>query len=251
MTESVSTTVENPAPGAAEAAPAPRAARRPQTRGGRGRAPAAAAAPQRPARPLHPVLAKLAQLHPQLFGETPLPLKRGVFQDLMALHGEALDKAELKVALAIHTRSTRYLNAVASGAARHDLEGKPVEEMAPEHIFHALVEVFKRKKPRDGEDLQAKLRRRMAQAFAASNLSREAYAERVQVRDEATQSLLDAALAEVAEQDAKAEAVQRAYVASGSGDVRAFADMYGMNAHQVMRQLHRASQLQAAAAQTA
>ncbi len=29
--------------------------------------------------------------------------------------------------------------------------------MAPEHVFHALVEVFKRKKPREGQDLQATL----------------------------------------------------------------------------------------------
>jgi len=239
MTESVSTTVENTVPAAAPA----RADRRPNHRGGKGRNEAAKGAP-RPQREVHPVLAQLAQLHPALFGEVLLPLKRGIFQDLQALHGEALDKAALKVALAIHTRSTRYLNAVASGAMRHDLQGNPVEAVAPEHVFHALVEAFKRKKPRDGEDLQAKLRRRMGIAFMASGLSREAYLEVVKVNDEATQALLDAALAEMAEQDAKAEAVQRAYVASGSGDVRAFADMYGMDARTVMRQLHRAQQLQ-------
>lgn len=243
MTESVSSTVDNSVPGASAPAPA-RADRRPQQRGGRGRPAASAAA--RPAREVHPVLAQLATLHPTLFGATVLPLKRGIYQDLLALHGEALDKAGLKVALAIHTRSTRYLNAVAAGAPRHDLQGTVVEAMAPGHVFHALVEVFKRKKPRDGEDLQAKLRRRMALAFIDSGLSREAYLESLQVRDADTQALLDAALDEVAEQDAKAEAVHRAYVASGSGDVHAFAEMYGMNAHTVMRQLHRAGQLQAA-----
>lgn len=243
MTESVSTNVENAAPVAPVDAPA-RADRRPHHRGGRDRsAPAANAAP-RPVREVHPVLAQLAQLHPVLFGPNALPLKRGIFQDLLALHGDALDKAGLKVALAIHTRSTRYLNAVASGAPRHDIQGQPVEDMAPEHVFHALVEVFKRKKPRDGEDLQAKLRRRMGMAFMASGLSREAYAQVVQVRDEATQALLDAALEEVAQQDAKAEAVQRAFAASGAASVEAFADMYGMNPHAVQRQLQRAKQLQ-------
>ncbi|MGN1056421.1 MAG: Fertility inhibition FinO, partial [Comamonas sp.] len=78
----------------------------------------------------------------------------------------------------------------------------------------------------------------------ASGLSREAYAERVQVRDENTQTLLDAALADVAEQDAKAEAVQRAFQASGAESTEAFADMYGMNPHAVKRQLQRAQQLQ-------
>ena len=245
MTESVSSSVEHAVPAAAAQKPA-RADRRQPHRGGAPRKPAASAA--RPAREVHPVLAQLAQLHPVLFGETLLPFKRGIFQDLMALHGEALDKAGLKVALSIHTRSTRYLNAVASGAARHDLQGNVVEAMAPEHVFHALVEVFKRKKPREGQDLQATLRRRMATAFMESGLTREAYLDVVQVRDEATQALLDAALAEVAEQDAKAEAIERAYVASGSGDVRAFADMYGMHAAQVMRQLRRAKQLQEARA---
>lgn len=239
MTETVSSTVEPSVPGATAQAPA-RADRRPQPRQER----AAASAP-RPAREIHPVLAQLAQLHPELFGATVLPLKRGIFQDLQAAHGDALDKAGLKVALAIHTRSTRYLNAVASGAARHDLQGQPVEAMAPEHVFHALVEVFKRKKPRDGEDLQAKLRRRMGLAFMASGLDREAYLERVQVRDEVTQNLLDAALAEVAEQDARAEAVERAFSASGAQTVEAFADMYGMNPQAVRRQLQRAAQLQA------
>lgn len=248
MTESVSTSVENAVPATAAPVPAPaRADRRPRHRGGRGRAEPATPAASRPVREVHPVLAQLAQLHPSLFGPTVQPLKRGIYQDLLAAHGDVLDKAGLKVALSIHTRSTRYLNAVASGAPRHDLQGQVVEAMAPEHVFHALVEVFKRKKPRDGEDLQAKLRRRMALAFIESGLRREAYLAVVQVRDEATQALLDAALAEVAEQDAKAEAVERAYVASGSGDVRAFADMYGMPAHTVMRQLHRAKQLQAAA----
>ncbi|MBF6632344.1 MAG: Fertility inhibition FinO [Comamonas sp.] len=242
MTEPVSTPVENSAPSAPVEAPA-RADRRTPSRG-RSAAPNPTAA--RPVREVHPVLEQLAQLHPVLFGATFLPLKRGIYQDLLALHGEAIDKAGLKVAMAIHTRSTRYLNAVASGAERHDLDGNPVEAMAPEHVFHALVEVFKRKKPRDGEDLQVKLRRRMGLAFVNSGLSREAYLQVVQVRDEATQALLDSALAEVAEQDAKAEAVQRAYTASGAETVEAFADMYGMNSHAVLRQLHRAKQLQTA-----
>ncbi|MBQ0131402.1 MAG: Fertility inhibition FinO [Comamonas sp.] len=245
MTEPVSTTVENSVPSTAAAAPA-RADRRTPNRGGRGRPAATPSAAPRPAREVHPVLEQLAQLHPALFGANFLPLKRGIYQDLLALHGEALDKAALKVAMAIHTRSTRYLNVVASGAERHDLQGQPVEPMAPEHVFHALVEVFKRKKPRDGEDLQAKLCRRMALAFMDSGLSRDAYLQVVQVRDEATQALLDQALIGVAEQDAKAEAVQRAFAGSGAESVEAFADMYGMNPQAVQRQLHRAKQLQTA-----
>ena len=35
----------------------------------------------------HPVLLQLAQLYPALFGATVQPLKRGIFQDLLAAHG--------------------------------------------------------------------------------------------------------------------------------------------------------------------
>lgn len=157
----------------------------------------------------------MAGWYPHLFGAQFLPLKRGIFQDLLAAHGEAIDKDALKLALSIHTRSTRYLNAVAQGMKRHDLQGQPVEDMAPEHVHHALLEVFRRRKPQDGEDLTAKLRRRIAQAFEASGLTREAYDALVRGRDEKANALLDEAFAEVAERDAKAEALLRAFEASG------------------------------------
>ncbi|MEG2045861.1 MAG: ProQ/FINO family protein [Comamonas sp.] len=255
MTEPVSTLPETPATDAAAAQPAQAdGARRRNRRGGRGRgaaaAPGAGAAPQsaataRPAREIHPVLLQLAQLYPALFGDSPKPLKRGIFQDLQAAQGEALDKDGLKQALALHTRSTRYLNVVATGAARCDLQGVEVEAMAPEHVLHALIEVFRRKKPREGEDLQAKLQRRIGQAFIDSGLNRDAYLEKVQLREPSALAKVEAALAVVAEQDAKAEAVLRAFEGSGADSVEAFADMYGMNAHQVQRQLHRAKQLKA------
>lgn len=146
----------------------------------------------------------------------------------MAAHGEAIDKDALKLALAIHTRSTRYLNAVAQGMKRHDLQGQAVEDMAPEHVHHALLEVFRRRKPRDGEDLTATLRRRIAQAFEASGLTREAYDALVRGRDDKANALLDEAFAEVAERDAKAEALARAFEASGATPEQ-FADMYGMD----------------------
>ena len=78
-----------------------------------------------------PVLEQLAALHPALFGAQFLPLKRGIFQDLMDAHPEAFEREALKAALSLHTRSTRYLIAVSSGAQRHDLTGQPVEAMAP------------------------------------------------------------------------------------------------------------------------
>ena len=93
-------------------------------------APGVAKAPRTP----HPVLEQLAGLYPHLFGAVFRPLKRGIFQDLLAAHPDAFEREALKVALGIHTRSTRYLQAVAAGEKRHDLQGQPVEAMAPEHV---------------------------------------------------------------------------------------------------------------------
>lgn len=75
--------------------------------------------------------------------------------------------------------------------------------MAPEHVHHALLELFRRRHGRTGEDLRPKLRDRIVQAFEASGLSREAYAELVRSRDEAANTVLDEALAEAAARAAK------------------------------------------------
>ena len=216
--------------------------------GGRGRRDgergeqAAKAEPAKPARPLHPVLAQLSQLYPQLFGEQPLPLKRGIYQDLVAAKPEGIEVADLKVALGIHTRSFRYLNAVSQGKARHDLQGLVVEAMAPEHVHHALLEVFRRRKPRDGEDMAQKLRRRIAMAFDASGLTRESYDLLVRGRNAEANLALDDALIEVAERDAKAEATRRTFEASGQTP-EAFAEMYGMRPQAVQQALVRCAQI--------
>ena len=70
-----------------------------------------------------PVLEKLFELYPQLFGAEFLPLKLGIFQELLAKHPEQLERTSLKAALGVHTRSTRYLQCVAAGKARLDLQG--------------------------------------------------------------------------------------------------------------------------------
>ena len=186
-----------------------------------------------------PTLEKLAALHPQLFGAVFLPLKRGVFQDLQAAHPEVFDKDALKAALSMHTRSTRYLNAVASGQQRHDLAGLAVEAMAPEHVHHALLEVFRRRQARTPDDLKPRLLMNIGQAFEASGLSAEDYVERTRTRDESANALLDEAMAMVKAQSAKGEALLRAFVASGLSE-NAFADMYGLEPMATARTLERA-----------
>jgi ProP effector len=184
-------------------------------------------APRAP-RPAHQVLERLFQLYPKMFGARFLPLKLGVFQELMALHPDDFKKEDLKVALGLHARSTRYLESVASGHKRHDLNGVPVEDVAPEHVHHAIMEVFRRRQARSKEDLMPWLRSRLVQAIQSSGLSREDYIARVHAQDELSVSVLAEAFAELREQAAKREALRRAFEASGRS-VEEFAEMYGMD----------------------
>ena len=197
-----------------------------------------------------PVLEQLAALYPQLFGARFLPLKRGIFQDILAAHPDLFAREALKTALAFHTRSTAYLTVVASGQQRHDLQGQPVEAMAPEHVHHALLEVFQRRQGRSQEDLRPKLRERVLQAFLASGLSAQDYALRVHGRDEQANALVAEALAEAQARTAKDEALLRAFAASGK-TVEAFADMYGLEPRATARTLARMQETAAQGSQNA
>jgi sRNA-binding protein len=188
--------------------------------------------PQKKTIDVRPVLDRLAQFHPQLFGARFLPLKLGIFHDLMAAHPDAVTKEELKAALGVHARSTRYLDAVASGAKRHDVDGRPVEDIAPEHVHHAIMEVFKRRQQRSKEDLKPWVVARLVRAIDASKLPREEYVGRVGAKDDEALALLDAAFGEIAARTARREAVRRAYEASGKS-VEEFAEMYGMKPNEV------------------
>jgi ProP effector len=219
-----------------EIRPSRQAARGPRAAPRSGGAPA----PQR----THPVLDRLAELYPALFGENLRPLKRGIFQDLIAAHPDDLPADGLKAALALHTRASRYLTVVASGMQRHDLSGQPVEDLTPEQIHHALIEVFRRRGSRSREDLRPKLRQRILQAFEASGLGAEEYALRVRGRDEEVNQLTQDALAAATELAARDAALLRAFEASGKS-LNEFADMYGLHVLDANRTLERARGRQA------
>jgi sRNA-binding protein len=176
---------------------------------------------------VQPVLEKLFELYPQLFGERFLPLKLGIFQELLAAHPEDFKRESLKAALGVHTRSTRYLQGVAAGQKRHDLQGKPVEDVAPEHIFLSIVELFQRRQARSTEDLRPKLRNQLLAAFEKSGLTRQDYLARIGTPAEPIQVLLDEVLSEVEQQRARRAALKKAFEASGQS-VEAFADALGM-----------------------
>ena len=179
-----------------------------------------------------PVLEKLFELYPQLFGVRFLPLKLGIFQELLAAHPEAFKRDTLKTALGVHTRSTRYLQSVAAGLKRHDLQGNPVEEVAPEHIYLSIVELFQRRQARSKDDLRPKLYAQLVAAYDGSGLSRQDYLARIGAPAEAIQAVLDDALAEVDLQRARRTALLKAYEASGKTPEE-FADMLGLDVRDV------------------
>jgi len=179
-----------------------------------------------------PVLEKLFELYPQLFGQRFVPLKLGVFQDLMAAHPDVFKRDQLKVALRVHTRSTRYLQAVASGLPRHDLQGQPVEPVAPEHVFLSVVELFKRRQARANEDLLPKLQSQLATAYEQSGLTRADYLARLGTPEAAISAVLDEAIAQVERQRARRAALAKAYQSSGKTPEE-FAEMFGVDVRDV------------------
>ena len=220
-------------------------AQRPQ--GNRDRQQQQPARAKTPARPVNPALERLFELYPRLFGAHFLPLKLGVFQELLARHPDDFKKDDLKLAMGQHARSTRYLESVAAGQARHDLDGNVVEAVAPEHVHHALLEIFRRRQARTPEDLRPRLRVRLMEAIETSGLSREAYADLMRVQDEATNALLDEAVAELGLEAAKRDALVRTFEASGK-TVAEFSDMYGLDAAEVTSVVERVAREKAAAA---
>ncbi len=157
------------------------------------------------------MLEKLFELYPKMFGAQFLPLKLGAFQDLLAENPEVFKRDELKVALGLHARSTRYLECVAAGHPRRNLQGEPVEPVAPEHVHHAIMEVFRRRQARSKEDLRPKVRCPPGRGHRGLGPgAAKTHAERTRTQDEAANALLDEAFADMAVQTAKREALMRA-----------------------------------------
>jgi ProP effector len=195
--------------------------------------PAAEPAPKRARAPsVQPVLEKLFELYPHLFGAEFLPLKLGIFQELLAAHPEQFERDTLKQALGLHTRSARYLQSVAAGNQRHDLQGVAVDDVSPQHVYLALLELFRRRQSRSKDDLRPKFRVQLMAAFEASGLSRQDYQTTVQTNDEDATVLLEEAFAERDQWLARQEALARAFEASGK-TLPEFADMYGMDPRDV------------------
>jgi hypothetical protein len=181
---------------------------------------------------VQPVLEKLFEFYPKLFGAKFLPLKLGIYQDLLAAHPEVFSRPELKAALGVHARSTRYLQAVAAGLARHDLNGLAVEPVAPEHQFLAIVELHQRRQARSQEDLSPKLVANLAACYSHANLSRQDYLARLGTPTALIAASLDQAIEQVEQQRAHQAALVKAFEASGQ-TLDEFAASLGMEADHI------------------
>lgn len=184
-----------------------------------------------------PVLEQLFAVCPQLFGAEFLPLKLGIFQDLLAAHPDTFKKDSLRAALGVHTRSTRYLHAVAAGKWRHDLNGVAVEAVAPEHVFAAIVELYRRREKRQKADLRPQVLQQILNAYQASALSRQDYEVAVHSADELSAALLSEAMELDAANRARRAATARAFATSGK-TAQEFADMYGLDLAEVEAAIH-------------
>jgi ProP effector len=71
------------------------------------------------------------------------PLAIGIHKALLAEQPE-LDKAALRAAMLLHTRSTRYLKGIVAGAARHDLAGNPDGSVTDEQQAEAVATLRER-----------------------------------------------------------------------------------------------------------
>lgn len=185
-----------------------------------------------------PVLEKLFSLYPALFGSEFVPLKRGIFQDLMQAHPDAFDKASLKEALSVHTRSTRYLQAMASAKPRHDLQAQPVEPVAPEHAYAAVVELYRRRQVRKQPDALSRLQRELTHVVQASGLGRADYLALAGTPVPEVAAALEEVLGQVERVRAKDAALLQAFDAAGQ-TVMEFAFAYGVPATQVRSMLKR------------
>ncbi|CAN7621906.1 ProQ/FinO family protein [Trinickia sp. LjRoot230] len=119
--------------------PAPSAG--PQTAKPARRAPSAQAKPNGraavksdPVDPVVRVIGKLQKRFPVAFPKNPapkLPLKIGIFADLVAFAGElGLSEAEIREAVSTWCRGSRYWACLTEGAARVDLNGAPAGEVS-------------------------------------------------------------------------------------------------------------------------
>jgi ProP effector len=88
---------------------------------------------------------QLRKLFPALFGNPPKPLKLQIQHDIQARAPGVFSKKALSAFFRRYTGSHSYLNAVAHGKNRFDLDGAPAGELSAEHRQVAVDELARRR----------------------------------------------------------------------------------------------------------
>lgn len=86
------------------------------------------------------------------------PLAVGIDKQLIAAIPD-IDRKVMRIALSMHTQSSRYLKMMKKAESRLDLQGQPVAEVTKEHRAHAkqvLDERYKKEEARRKAEEQAK-----------------------------------------------------------------------------------------------
>ncbi len=126
------------------------------------------------------LLIELRQRFPA-FGQC-LPLAIGIDKLLLAEMPE-LSRKTLRVALNMHTNSSRYLKAMATATQRFDLAGVPAAEVSEEHRARAvemLKERFKKEREqRNASRLADEVKRKAEEAQRKIDAEAEARAEKL------------------------------------------------------------------------
>ena len=127
------------------------------------------------------LLAELRQRFPA-FGQC-LPLAIGIDKLLLAEMPD-LSRKTLRVALNMHTHSSRYLKAMATATARVDLAGNPSGDVTEEHRTRAsdmLKERFKKEREqRNATRVADETKRRAEEAQRKIDLEAQARADKLQ-----------------------------------------------------------------------
>jgi ProP effector len=91
------------------------------------------------------VAQQLKQLFPALFSGAPKPIKLRIQIDIQARAPGQFTKQGLSAFFRRHTGSTSYLQAVANGTQRFDLDGQPHGDITDEHRQVAATELARRR----------------------------------------------------------------------------------------------------------
>lgn len=126
---------------------------------------------------------RLAEHFPALFGAPAQPLKLRIQNDIQERAPGAFSKQALSAFFRRHTHSTAYLQAVAKGTQRFDLDGQPAGELSDEHRQLAVDELARRK-ARHQERRQQEREKMIAERKAAFKAQRQEDAQQRQQRDQ-------------------------------------------------------------------